>query len=352
MPMAFTTLGHGSENSYYKKVPPGCILVVAANSGNSMLASKGDPMQIKLMDINNRKYILDPLNYQREIFDLFGPVTIFKPGDYYPEYTYHLLEYMPPRKFVMEDNNGEPVLRSFPTKVSVSGLIGIESVHPVDPHLVDSVMSRLMFDAGLPNMPNNAVIPQELPDEMYNMPLLLVGGKVPNIAKIIKTVPSAVAKATLDDISELNPEALKIIEELDFPNFFRYSSLPSMDWVNATLTDFLRRFETPKQRTIIDSTYTIKSVFEYLGKKSLISQQELFATGGSGVYYNFVCRVRENSPRAAIKQRISEAEGQRKSLVRAKFTSGGKLATTGKLANTGKLATRRRRTTKRKDATN
>ena len=315
--MAFTTIGHGFETSNLKKVPPGCILVMAANSGNTMLAKEGDELQRKLMDINNRTYVLNPSTYQREIFDLFGPVTIFKEGDFYPEMEYHLLEYMRPRKFVIE---GEE--RSFPAKVSVSGLIGIESTYPVDPHLVASIKGRIMFDEGYPNLPANATIPIELTDRLLYTPLLLVGGEVPNIARIIRTVPHKVANTVLDEVSELNPEAIQILSSLDLPNFFRFSSFPSSEWVNARLAGFLRLFETPKKRIIMDSTITISTVLEYISRQCIITQQELFSTGGSGVYYNFVCRTRANSPGAAIKQRVSEAEAYRKTLVRAKFRGG------------------------------
>ena len=34
--VAFTTIGHGLETPQFRSVPPGCILVVAAKSGNAM----------------------------------------------------------------------------------------------------------------------------------------------------------------------------------------------------------------------------------------------------------------------------------------------------------------------------
>jgi hypothetical protein len=179
-----------------------------------------------------------------------------------------------------------------------------------------------MFDEGYPNLPANATIPIELTDRLLYTPLLLVGGKVPNIVRIMRTVPREVANTVLDEVSELNPEAAQILLSLDLPNFFRFSSFPSSEWVQTRLADFLSSFESPKKRIIMDSTFTISTVLEYLSRQCIITQQELFSTVGSGVYYNFVCRTRANSPDAAIKQRISEAEAHRKTLVRAKFRGG------------------------------
>ena len=287
-----------------------------------MLSSISDPLQLKLMDIHNRQYVLDPTRHQREIFDLFGPVSIFKAGDYYPEFEYTLLEYMPPRRHVIEGDEGSGVVRRYGARVSVSGVIVIDSQTPVDPHLVDSIEGRIMFDNEYPNLPDDAVVPVDIEDEFLNKPLLLVGGRVPDIARITKTVPPEAAATQLDEVSILNPDVIRKLSRLDLPNFFRFSDIATSDWCRARVDEYLEPFAEPKRRPIIKSTFTVKSLLEYLSRKSSITQQQLFAAGGPGVYYNFVCRVRTNGNRG-IKQRIAEAEGHRKSLVRAKFGSNG-----------------------------
>lgn len=277
------------------------------------------------MDVSNRQYVLDPTRHQREIFDLFGPVSIFKAGDYYPEFEYTLLEYMPPRKYLIEyGNEGRRFEQQYPARVSVSGVIAMDSHTPVDPHLVDSIKGRIMFDQEYPNLPHGAVVPVDIEDEFYNQPLLLVGGRVPDIARITKTVPPEAAATQLDEVSTLNPDVVEKLLELDLPRFFRFSDIATSDWCRARVDEYLNPFTEVKRRPIIKSTFTVKSLLEYLSRKSTITQDQLFAAGGPGIYYNFVCRNRTNSD-PGIKQRIAEAEGHRKSLVRAKFgTTGGR----------------------------
>ena len=69
-PIAYTVMGHGNETAEYKTVPPGCILVVAASSGNSVNASIAIRNNLKLLDDKNRRYVLDPLNHKKEIYKL------------------------------------------------------------------------------------------------------------------------------------------------------------------------------------------------------------------------------------------------------------------------------------------
>lgn len=317
--MAFTTIGHGAETTKFRTVPPGCVLVVAAKSGNSMPSTTGDNLQLKLMDINNRQIILDPLNNQKQIYDLFGAVTIFKEGDIYPEFEYDLLEYMGYRRAIL-GNGDRP--RMLDARVSVSGAVAIDSSNPVVPRLQNSIVSRIMFDEGYANLPEDAVDPLEMSQKFINTPIFLVGGNVPNVGKIMKTVDPRVASTTLDNFSVLNPDAKAKILSLDISKFFQFSNLPSRDWIRHTIQNLLDGFEQYKRRPILDSTLTIQNFLETIGRKCRITQGELFNVGGSGVYYNFVCRVRTNR-NGALKQRIAEAEGHRKSLVRAKFTKAG-----------------------------
>ena len=273
------------------------------------------------MDIKNRHIILDPLNNQKQIYDLFGPVTIFKEGDIYPEFSYDLLEYMPLRRAILGEGN---MPRLLDARLSVSGTVAIDSVYDVEQRLMDSIKARIMFDEGYPNLPKGAVEPLEMSDTLINTPIFLVGGLLPNVRKIMKKVDPRVASTTLDEFSVLNPDAREKILELDLVNFFQFSNLPSADWIRHTIQNLLDEFEQYKRRPILDSTLTIGNFLEMLGRRCRISQAELFNVGGSGVYYNFVCRSRLNST-GSLKQRISEAEGHRKSLVRAKFTGAGKI---------------------------
>lgn len=97
---AFVIMGHGEELSDMKVVPPGCILVVEVHSGELNYLTDtfftnifNDPNNENWLDpVKNYKYITDfvkknsPLNKKPSL-------AIYREGDIYPDFKYHLLSY-------------------------------------------------------------------------------------------------------------------------------------------------------------------------------------------------------------------------------------------------------------------
>ena len=106
---AFVMMGHGGELSDMKVVPPGCILVVEAHSGELTRVGKlfpaifNDPNNANFLDpVKNYKYINDFLIKQMPSKNKTS-LAIYREGDIYPDFNYHLLSYWDSK----DDNIGQ-----------------------------------------------------------------------------------------------------------------------------------------------------------------------------------------------------------------------------------------------------
>ena len=106
---AFVMMGHGAELSDMKVVPPGCILVVEVHSGELTSVGKlfpaifNDPNNANFLDpVKNYKYINDFLIKQMPYKNKTS-LAIYREGDIYPDFRYHLLSYWDSK----DDNVGQ-----------------------------------------------------------------------------------------------------------------------------------------------------------------------------------------------------------------------------------------------------
>jgi hypothetical protein len=90
---AYVMLGHGNEivnKSTKNIVPPGCTLVVEVHSGELNFKDFN-----KIIDYNNKKIFLDPINNYKELVDSFSSINksfaIYGEGSEYPDFSYSLL---------------------------------------------------------------------------------------------------------------------------------------------------------------------------------------------------------------------------------------------------------------------
>jgi len=322
-PIAYTVMGHGNESAIYKTVPPGCILVVPTNSGNSVTATTAIQNNLKLLDEANKQYILDPLNHKKEIYKLFGPVTIFTEGELYPDFSYSLLSYY--KALSLDNAFGQT--RKY-TTFKTSGFTRISPDVPVDPLLIRSlendyrVLHRILQTHMLPFSPQNMDGSVKLINEgLMKVPLLLVDGRKLDLEKIKAADPDKIAEIFKKNPTRLYFEAERIIRQINLPNLFKFSNVPEVltsedvqKEIDADLIQY--KIVRPRPNSVdLDVHDYIKF---FLADELLdFTQMGLFEKAGPGVYYNFICRSNNSdipNPfklKASNLQRVSEAATHR-----------------------------------------
>lgn len=340
-PIAYTLMGHGNETAEYKIVPPGCILVVQASSGNTVSATTGVENTLKLLDDRNRRYVLDPLNNKREIYRLFGPVTIFTEGDLYPEFSYSLLSYY--NDLELEDERGR--LGRY-AAFKTSGATRILPAVPVNPLLTQSlendyrVLNQMLDNEMVPDVPQvqtGAIKIRLINEDFLKIPMLLVGGRTLNLKKIRETDPNRIAEMFKTTPTELHPEAEAVIRRLNLSYLFKFSDALSdvkLSSVHAYIKRDLEDFKLIRPRpTLVDMD--VRDYIQMFLVDDLLdlTQEGLFKKGGPGVYYNFICRSRGASTtnpfklKASNLQRISEAATHRGEFIRNVLKGGARRQT-------------------------
>ena len=331
-PVAFTVLGHGLEKPEYKVVPKGCILVVPTASGQGTKASVSITNNLILMQMANRNFILDPLRYKKELYEMFGPVTIFTEGDKYPNFRYKLFGFYNLRA-IQPDSKRPSLLRQ-------SGFIRINADESVNPLLVDTLLSdRSVFTGKNTHYRKSPGIVsiRTLTDEEFDTPIHLVDGELPDLTKYAGLNDKEINTRFGGSILTINPEAEAIINRLNLPELLKFSNgfedKFNPAWLTKILADDIIYFKKSKPiNSWVDVTVGIY-LDELLSEEDfVITQEELFERAGKGVYYNFICRnMSQNTPSAnpfklgiAEMHRISEAETHRKGFLHDVLSGAGK----------------------------
>lgn len=330
--VAFTVLGHGLENPEYKIVPKGCILVVPNFSGEGVLTTTSITDNLSLMHTDNRNFILDPLRYKKNIYDIFGPVTIFTEGEQYPNFKYKLFGFYNIRA-IHPSSKAPSILRQ-------SGLVRINEDEPVNPLLIYTLLSDLSFfrrkNAHYRKIPGIVKV-RPLTNEEFDTPVHLVDGVVPDVSKYSGLMGKEIKTRFKGSILTINPEAESIINRLNLPELLKFSNGHEDKFTTAWLTEIIANdLEYLRESKPINSWVGV-TVGSYLDElfseeRLVITQEELFELAGKGVYYNFICRdISQNDPPVnpfklgvAEMHRISEAETHRKGFLHNVLSGAGK----------------------------
>ena len=113
---AYSVYGHGSEVKGSKGiVPPGCILVVKAHSGELTYNAPGHGK--RYTDIFTNKDFLDPISNIKLLLKTYGSIAIYREGDYYPDFYYNLVNVT----FDAKQTTGKKI----EGMMSLSGLVSI-----------------------------------------------------------------------------------------------------------------------------------------------------------------------------------------------------------------------------------
>lgn len=328
-PVAYTVIAHSDESPTYKTVPPGCILVIPASSGNSVSARVALRNNLKLLDAANRKYVLDPLNNKKAIYKLFGPVTIFTEGELYPDFSYSLISYY--NDLELDDNMGGVGKYSL---FETSGLIRIL------PELSESqlisrlkneykVLETVLDGQALPGA--NGMIINDL---ALKTPLLLVDGRDLNLKKIKAADPDHIAEIFKNTPTKLHPRAEKLIRALNLPQLFKFSNVPEVVTqasLNLQIEEDLAAYKNVRPRPNSVNMDVNDYIKYFLAEDYLdFTQEELFEKAGPGVYYNFNCREKAAGASNPFKlaasnlQRISEAATHRKGFLHNVFSGAAR----------------------------
>lgn len=323
--VAFTVMGHGLETPEYKVMPKGCILVVPTVSGKGTKAIVSITNNLALMQMPNRNFILDPLRYKKELYEMFGPVTIFTEGDLYPNFRYKLFGFYNTRD-IQPGSKRPSLLRQ-------SGFVRINGDTPVNPLLVDNLLSdRSIFTGKNTHYRKNPGIVnvRALTHKEFDTPIHLVDGELPDLTKY-----SGLKKRFEGSILTINPEAEAIISGLNLPELLKFSNgledKFNSAWLTKIVADDVEYFKKSKPiNSWVDVTVGIY-LDELLSEECVITQEELFDLAGKGVYYNFICRnISQNDSVNPFKlgvaemHRISEAETHRKGFVHNVLSGAGK----------------------------
>ena len=330
--VAFTVLGHGLEKSEYKVVPKGCILIVPTVSGQGAKAIKSITNNLVLMQMENRNFILDPLRYKKELYEMFGPVTIFTEGDLYPNFKYKLFGFYNSRA-IKPDSKVPSLLRQ-------SGVVRINGVEPVNPVLVDTLLSdRSVFTGKNTHYRKSPGIVKvrSLSHEEFDTPVHLVDGVVPDLSKYSGLGGKEIKRRFKGSVLTINPAAEAIINRLNLPELLQFSNgledKFTSSWLAKIVANDLEYFT--KSKPINSWVGVTVGIYldEILSEEEfIITQEELFEQGGSGVYYNFICRTisETNVPVNPFKlgvaemHSISEAETHRKGFLHNVLSGAGK----------------------------
>lgn len=330
--VAFTVMGHGLEKPDYKIMPKGCILVVPNFSGEGVLTAVSITDNLLLTQMDNRDFILDPLRYKKEIYDTFGPVTIFTEGEQYPNFEYKLFGFYNKR----EKSPNSKV----PTLLRQSGLVRINGDEPVNPLLINTLLSDLSVfrrkTANYQKIPGIVKI-RALTHEDFDTPVHLVDGLVPDVSKYSGLTGKEIKSRFKGSILTINPKAEAIIKGLNLPELLKFSNGLEDKFTSAWLAKIIANdLEYLTDSKPIDSWAGVTVgiyLDELLSEEQLvITQEDLFKLAGKGVYYNFICRnISQNEPPenpfklgVAEMHRISEAETHRKGFLHNVLSGAGK----------------------------
>lgn len=330
--VAFTVLGHGLEKPEYKVVPKGCILIVPTVAGAGIKKLEAIQNNLALMQMENRNFVLDPLSYKKEIYSMFGPVTIFTEGDLYPNFKYVPFGFYP-SQVVLTKSGKKVKISSF---FSQSGVIRIRGQKPVNTLLIDTLKSDESFLTGknkhLQDIPGIVKI-RIMTDEEFDTPLYLVDGELPDISTYSELTDTEIEKRLKGHTITMNPAVEAIFSRLNLPELLKFSKGGGFnsDWLAKIIAEQIEFFKTvvPNDSWIYLTVGTYLD--EILSDMFVITQEELFEKEGRGVYYNFVCRkiTQDNAPVNPFKlgvaelHRIYEAE-KRKVFLRNVFSEGSK----------------------------
>jgi hypothetical protein len=337
-PVAFTVMGHGLEKPEYKIVPKGCILVVPTISGAGAKAIVSITNNLKLMEKDNRKFILDPLRYKKKLYEMFGPITIFTEGDAYPNFNYRLFGFYNSRAI-----QGKKLGGNLLSLLRHSGFVRINGDEPVNPHLVNTLLSdRSVFTQKYTHHQESPDIVKvrNIDDEMFDTPIHLVDGVVPDVSIYDGMNDKTIQERFKGRVLTINPKAEAIIKKLNLPELLKFSNgftneitnKFTSSWLEKIVTDDLEHFRETKPIDLWVKDTVGTYLDEVLADDFVVTQEELFERAGNGVYYNFICRkISENDAPAnpfklsiAEMHRISEAEIQRKRFLRNVLTGAGK----------------------------
>jgi len=296
-PIAFTIMGHGIETVVYKVVPPGCILVATANAGDTVSSRSAIQNNLKLIDMKNRDYILDPLNHKKEIYKLFGPVSIYTEGELYPDFSYTLLSYYKDLKLTDTATRRKGRYTIFKT----SGITRIENKLPVDPLLIDRLnndytfMSTVFESEIVPQIPRNKFGGFSIySNNILNYPLLFINGRVPNLEKIKALSDDELESIFKNTPTQITNEAYRIIRDIKLEDLFKFSNAIdslSQSSVRKEIHDDLRLYSEIKPRPFSIEMNIQEYIDFFLADDFLdFTQERIFKEAGPGVYYNFVCR--------------------------------------------------------------
>jgi hypothetical protein len=323
-PVAFLMMGHGSEDVEYKTVPKGCILVVPTKSGEAVMQRNLSPNQLKFLDSANRTAILDPVGHKAELYKLFGPVSIFTEGEQYPDFVYTLLSYFSSKPYI--NSKSDMPRKSIPI-IALSGLVKLEGDTPANPDLIESIRVISSGPEYFKQGSKEGVIkPLRLNPKILDVPLLLTNKKIPELSIIQTMSTSDRNKAFKNTMTVLNPQAAKIIKELDIPQMFKFSNDDYINskWIEENIQLDLEEYSKEGPRPASLGLTIGDYIGDILTEPLEFSQEFLFENCGPGVYYNFICRsmlsdFSEANPfqlTTAALHGISEAETRRKMVVR------------------------------------
>ena len=296
-PIAFTIMGHGLETTVYKVVPPGCVLVATTNAGASVSSRTAIQNNLKLLDENNRDYIMDPLNHKKEIYKLFGPVSIYTEGELYPDFSYSLLSYYKNLTLTDPVNRRKGKYTIFKT----SGITRIENKLPVDPLLIERLkndytfMNTVFESEVVPQIPRNKSGGFSIyNDNILNYPLYFLNGGEPNLKKIRALDEDELKSIFKNTPTQISPSAYRVIRDIKLEDLFKFSNAIeslSQSSVRDEIHDDLRFYSEIKPRPFSLVMDIQDYIDDFLVDNYLdFTQERIFKEAGPGVYYNFVCR--------------------------------------------------------------
>jgi hypothetical protein len=375
--VGYLMLSHGMEeqdneksysNAKKRIVPKGCIIVVKTHSGDTSKYVSFSKNVVAVLEKKNRDIMLDPVNHKVEIYNTFEEsilnrnamgiidnhtVAIYREGDYYPDFVY------------------SPVI-TFPDNTLVqSGILRFESDTPENTELIEDLQKREegKFDAETPAFileNDKYVYNTKLFDissyfKYSNLNKYYFGEKQVNdiidcIAEFVGGNDSIVSKTKKFENADFNSN---LMSDIHTRALIKLSSNPEKLKEYNELSNPKERYE---YRTGVMKTFTVRDVLEIISLSLLIPQSGLFdlvkmGQLQPGIFYHLACRAtgetdmqitkmlrkdkqmlsswkpysESNSPQnrgrtiraiqRGIKNRISEAELQRKNQIRQVMNS-------------------------------
>jgi hypothetical protein len=334
----YTILGHGNNGHGKIIVPEGSIVVAKAHPGDDIAGLEETLLKEKkkILNIKHIQTILNPLNNAKNLYKLFGSVSIFRGGQTCPNFQYSLIAIHP------RDRNSCIIKTSGIIKIPVANLKSLDNNYKFDLDMTVGMYKRNDFKIGsLFKFCDNSVLKLDTIDsskkksiadklELYNTILRHIDEFKPTIIKDNKDDLLIMIGIRKDTEMRVIPKLNKydsVYEELkkvfkarfdsqpkNYKNFYTTrnskmsletyidefkESIPAIitslesdiQGLNRTIEEYVDDYISSQQ----DNEKLINVIFS-LKRMLYITQSTIFENSlKPSITYNFVCRTNANS---------------------------------------------------------